>query len=69
MVFITMIQYENRYFPLIFMQGANAALAQRFIERADDVNVLQALVETENLATRNAQRYDISYQTEDKFSD
>lgn len=47
----------NRYRPLILMEGANAELAQRLLERAREPNVVQALVEAQNLHTRNAQRW------------
>ncbi|KYN50167.1 hypothetical protein ALC62_01022 [Cyphomyrmex costatus] len=47
----------NRYHPIILMEGANAEMAQRLLERAREPNVVQALVEAENLHTRNAQRW------------
>lgn len=47
----------NRYRPPILMEGADAQLAQRLLEKASEPNVVQALVEVENLNTRNAQRW------------
>ncbi|KAJ8685806.1 hypothetical protein QAD02_021599 [Eretmocerus hayati] len=47
----------NRYHPPIIMQGADAQLARRMLDRARQPNALQARVENENLATRNAQRW------------
>lgn len=47
----------NKYHPLLVMEGADAALARQLLERAQEPNVVQALVEQENLHTRNAQRW------------
>lgn len=47
----------NRYHAPIEMQGANAELARQLIRRAQEVNVVQALVEEEQLQARNAQRW------------
>ncbi|KMQ97459.1 hypothetical protein RF55_2196 [Lasius niger] len=47
----------NRYRPVIEMQGANAELARQMLERAKTPNIVQALVEVDNLHTRNAQRW------------
>lgn len=47
----------NRYHPPLEMQGADAALAQQMLERANTVNVVQARVEAENLKNRIAARW------------
>lgn len=47
----------NRYHPLLIMEGADANKAYQLLARAQEPNVVQALVETENLHTRNAQRW------------
>lgn len=47
----------NRYHPLIVMEAADEVLAHQFLEKAQEPNVVQALVEAENLHTRNAQRW------------
>lgn len=47
----------NKYHPLIFMEESNTAVAQQLLERARKPNVIQALVEAENLHTRNAHRW------------
>ncbi|KYN19756.1 hypothetical protein ALC57_07909 [Trachymyrmex cornetzi] len=47
----------NKYHSLIHMDEANAALAQRLLEKAKEPNVVQALIEVNNLHTRNAQRW------------
>jgi len=47
----------NRYHPSVQMEGANRELACQLLEKANEVNVVQALVEAEHLNTRNAQRW------------
>lgn len=47
----------NRYHPTIDMQGTDAEMARKMLEKARSVNVVQALVEVDNLHTRNAQRW------------
>ncbi|KYQ53566.1 hypothetical protein ALC60_00093, partial [Trachymyrmex zeteki] len=47
----------NRYHPTIHMEGANVERANRMLEKAREPNVVQALVEVQNLRTRNAQRW------------
>ncbi|XP_025264350.1 uncharacterized protein LOC112637886 [Camponotus floridanus] len=47
----------NRYRSVIEMQGTNAELARQMLERAKTPNIIQALVEVDNLHTRNAQRW------------
>lgn len=47
----------NRYRTPIQMEDANIELARHLQEKAKEVNVVQALVEIENLKTRNAQRW------------
>lgn len=39
------------------MAGADGELAQRLLEKAKEPNVMRALVEVENLHTRNVQRW------------
>lgn len=39
------------------MEGANGKLARQLLEKANEVNVVQALVEAEHLNTCNAQRW------------
>ncbi|KYN09188.1 hypothetical protein ALC57_18701 [Trachymyrmex cornetzi] len=47
----------NRYHLLINMREANAQMAQQLLQKAREPNVVKALVEAKNLATRNAQRW------------
>lgn len=47
----------NRYRPTIRMKKANGELTRELLERARHVDVVEALVEVENLHTRNAQRW------------
>ncbi|KYM96864.1 hypothetical protein ALC62_12474 [Cyphomyrmex costatus] len=47
----------NRYHPTIEMEGADAEKAYEMLEKAKEPNIVQALVEVENLKTRNAQRW------------
>ena len=47
----------NRYHPLITMADADIVLARRLLEKAEEPNVVQALVELDNLQNRNAQRW------------
>lgn len=47
----------NKYHPLIFMERADAAMAQQLLEKEKEPNVVQALVEAENLHTKNAHRW------------
>lgn len=47
----------NKYHPSINMEEANVNTAQRFLQRAREPNLVQALVEVDNLHTRNAQRW------------
>ncbi|XP_043469676.1 uncharacterized protein LOC122503266 [Leptopilina heterotoma] len=47
----------NRYRLSLIMRDVNADLAQHLLEKVNEVNVVQALVEVENLHTRNAQRW------------
>ncbi|XP_043464129.1 uncharacterized protein LOC122499719 [Leptopilina heterotoma] len=47
----------NRFHPTIHIEGANAELAARMLRRAQEVNVVQQLVEVEMLHTRNARRW------------
>lgn len=49
--------FMNKYHQSIFMEKANAELAQRLLEKAKEPNIIQALVKVENLAARNAQRW------------
>lgn len=49
--------FINRYHPLLQMEGADAALAHQFLAKAQEPNIVQALVEVENLHTRNAERW------------
>ncbi|KYN09817.1 hypothetical protein ALC57_18070 [Trachymyrmex cornetzi] len=47
----------NRYHPPLVMEGADANMAHQFLTKAQEPNVVQALVEAENLHTRNAGRW------------
>ncbi|KAJ8674922.1 hypothetical protein QAD02_010708 [Eretmocerus hayati] len=47
----------NRSHLPIIMQGADAHLAKRMLDRAKQPNALHLRVENENLATGNAQRW------------
>lgn len=47
----------NKYYPLIHMAGVNAELAREMLEKSRQPNVVQAIVESENLQARNAQRW------------
>ncbi|XP_029173786.1 uncharacterized protein LOC114942563 [Nylanderia fulva] len=47
----------NRYHPPILMEGANVEMAQQLLDKVREPNVVQAMVEVENLKTRNAQRW------------
>ncbi|KAF5302341.1 hypothetical protein FQA39_LY10380 [Lamprigera yunnana] len=47
----------NRYHPPLIINDAKIELARCLIENKEDVNIVQALVEEENLHTRNAQRF------------
>jgi hypothetical protein len=47
----------NRYHPSVQMEGANKELARQLLEKANEVNIVQAFVEAEHLNTRNAQRW------------
>lgn len=44
----------NRYHPPILMERANAEMAQQLLDKVREPNVVQAIVEVENLKTRNA---------------
>lgn len=49
--------FINRYHPLLQVEGADAALAHQFLAKAQEPNIVQALVEVENLHTRNSERW------------
>ncbi|KAJ8687674.1 hypothetical protein QAD02_023468 [Eretmocerus hayati] len=48
----------NGYHPPLLMEGADAAMAGRMLQRANEPNELQARVETENLATSKCSKMD-----------
>lgn len=47
----------NKYHPTIIMEEADVNMARRILQEATKPNVVQALVEVDNLHTRNAQRW------------
>lgn len=47
----------NKYHPTIIMEEADVNMARQILQEATKPNVVQALVEVDNLHTRNAQRW------------
>jgi len=45
------------YHPSVQMEGANGELARKLLEKTNEVNVVQALVEVEHLNTRKAEKW------------
>lgn len=46
----------NRYHLTIIMEEADVNMAQRILQEATKLNVVQALIEVDNLHKRNAQK-------------